>query len=216
MGPTRELLHPLRDNALEKLGIQPGKTALVDQVHSKCIFSWDMAMTEPRLPADGVIGSGGQAAAVTVADCMPIAVYEEKNGSWALLHSGRQGTGILAVALRELEGLAQKQGIEKPSFLVTMGPCISAGNYEVSREIAQEFGAVWGDDCLAEKPKYALSLRQANLNICREYGVKTVNMYQECTFTDERLASYRREGKSFRRMMACLSSRDSICSNKDE
>ncbi len=208
MGPTARKEHAQRDAVLAAMGCK--NVHLVEQIHSRKIVSCDaVANNSERLQADGIWGKAGQTAAVTVADCMPIAVFEHGSGLWALLHSGRKGTGILRDALELLLAESRKaenaHGVAQQIFSVLLGPCIQGRNYPVDFVCAEEFAQEWGRNCLCTAGEgLGIDLRQANLNILESFGVQDVYIYDDCTYEHNELSSYRAEGSAFRRMLVCL------------
>jgi len=152
--------------------------------------------------ADGLIlEDQALAATVTVADCMPIWLLDRGSGSFGVLHSGWRGTGILA---RAVEALAVRYGSKPSSISVVLGPAIGPCCYEVSEERALEFAAEFGDCSVARRAgSWFLDLRSANLSLAHRAGIGHVLSIDACTFCDERLGSYRRQGAgSFTRMLA--------------
>ncbi|WP_169313573.1 polyphenol oxidase family protein [Spirochaeta africana] len=201
MGPAGDDDHPVRAAVLQRLGIAPGECVLVQQQHTRQVVTLDDAQGSDCI-ADGIVVLGPGCAAVTVADCMPIGVYEHGSGFWAILHSGRRGTGILTTAIGEIRRRIASSG----RFTVTFGPCIGTARYQVDSRTAGDFAREWGDRCVVETPGgTAIDLRAANLGIAEELGVETAYVYRDCTYEHPELGSYRAEGSgNFRRMLALI------------
>ncbi|GAB6090348.1 laccase domain-containing protein [Spirochaeta dissipatitropha] len=209
-----------RAAVLEYFGADPAHTMLLRQVHSRDIVCFNRSVSESAYyAADGIWGTKSEllsrdAAAVTVADCMPIAVYEHKSESWAILHSGRKGTGILLSALEMIRDYAESSGISGCQYTVCFGPCISAENYPLDDDSAIEFQSEWGQ-CAAvrlENGQLAADLRAANIEILHRFlennsalEIKDVIVYTDCTYSHVDLGSFRREGvEKFTRMIALV------------
>jgi hypothetical protein len=160
---------------------------------------------------DGIVlgpaaASGRFAAAVTVADCMPIWILDRRSGAYGVLHSGWKGTGILSNAVH---GLSTRYATPPSEISVILGPAIGSCCYEVPAERAlayeREFGAAAVD---RSGPRPRIDIRAANLALALTLGVGSLLSADACTSCEAPLGSYRREGASaFTRMVAlCLPS----------
>ncbi|TVR33153.1 MAG: laccase domain-containing protein [Spirochaetaceae bacterium] len=203
MGPSGGP-NPRRDAWLQRQGVAPHKTALRHQTHSRRVAIVNpQTVVDYHYEADGMLcADAGVSLAVTVADCMPIFVWDRLRGVRAALHSGWKGTGIVAVALDLLHA---EWGSEAADLEVVLGPCIGACCYRVERARALEFGARWGDNTVRRDAAGAayLDLRAANRAILFERGVRSLTEVNECTVCSRDLGSYRRQGAgSFVRMLA--------------
>jgi copper oxidase (laccase) domain-containing protein len=90
-----------------------------------------------------------------------------------------------------------------------LGPCIGSCCYQVDPERArafdQEFGGPDGAYPLGPVVKGgALDLQAANARMLVNAGVRHIALCTDCTFTDERLGSFRREGPSYTAMAALI------------
>jgi YfiH family protein len=137
---------------------------------------------------------------VTVADCLPVFLFDTDSGAFGVVHSGWKGTGIALNALRLL-------GARPEAVAAVLGPCICGHCYHVDEErrrvFAERFGGTDGGYPLgAVVSGDCLDLRAANVHLLAKVGVKNLAYCEDCTFTDERLGSFRREGKNFTRMLA--------------
>lgn len=196
--------NPLRNRWLELHGFDPARTVLRTQVHSRRIVTPGPVIDfEDR--ADGTASvDPALALAVTVADCMPIAVWDPAVGAFAMLHSGWKGTGILAAAL---ELFSARWGSDLRSVEVVLGPCIGSCCYPVDQERAGEYRAEWGEESVvrADDGSVRLDLRAANRSILRRYGIDRITDVPLCTSCMGELGSYRRQGKErFVRMLAVI------------
>jgi YfiH family protein len=81
-----------------------------------------------------VVAQPGVAAAVVVADCVPIVLYDPEQHGAAVVHAGWRGTaaGIAAQAVRLL---ASECGSRPDSIVAGIGPAIGWCCYEVSEEV---------------------------------------------------------------------------------
>ena len=127
---------------------------------------------------------------VTVADCLPIYLYDAKTGCRGVLHSGWKGTGIVVKALKLAERIYRAQPSD---FSVVIGPHIHSCCYQVEDDRVSYFTSQFGASCII--PPNNLSLAQANVNLLLDAGVPEDNILccTDCTCCDSRLGSFRRE-----------------------
>jgi copper oxidase (laccase) domain-containing protein len=101
-----------------------------------------------------------------------------------------------------------------------LGPCIQHCCYRVDEERARSFEAEFGGSdagefplgpVISERPDlpggpgFSLNLQAANARLLANAGVRNIAACRNCTFTDTRLGSFRREGAdSYTRMLALL------------
>jgi hypothetical protein len=144
--------------------------------------------------------------AVTVADCMPIWLWDTDSGAYGLLHSGWKGTGILAVAV---DAMARQFGARPSRIAAILGPSIGSCCYEVPDERAAIYEKEFGSETVLKlaRPDGTLSCRldlgAANLRLARRLGLGTVIDARRCTACSSDLGSFRRQGPaSFTRMLA--------------
>jgi YfiH family protein len=198
------------------LGLEPERVRSCTQVHSRTVLAADNRFSG-RPEADGLASRDRTIVlAVTVADCLPVFLYDTGSGAWALLHSGWKGTGIV---LSALSLMADLWGARPEAVAALLGPCIHPCCYQVDEARAAvfeaEFGA--GDDNGASPGAYplgpvvkryggrpALDLQAANARLLAGAGVRNIAYCEDCTFTDQRLGSFRREGSAYTRMLAVM------------
>jgi YfiH family protein len=199
-----------RGRFLRSLGLEPDRTRSCVQIHSRIVLEADGSFAGRR-EADGMTGRGRETAlAVTVADCLPVFLYDAETRAYALLHSGWRGTGIV---LSALSMMAERWGTRPASVAAVLGPCIRPCCYRVEEERAAafeaEFGGPAGDYPLGPVVRRdgggsALDLQAANARLLAGAGVRNLAYCLDCTFTDQRLGSFRREGPAYTRMLAVL------------
>ena len=187
--------NPARDAFLSAVG-EGRAVAAVELVHSRTVYAVDSAAELAGLQGDGIITRNrGLLPVVTVADCMPLFLYEPDAQVFGVLHSGWKGTGIVRDAL-ELAG--RRYGADPRKFCVVMGPHIHRCCYTVDGERAAYFRREFTPDCVEPVPGtsgYALSLAAANLAVLRGMGVPEdrISVSADCTCCNPRFGSFRRE-----------------------
>lgn len=194
--------------------------AAVELIHSHIVYAIDSAQEVQGLQGDGIITTNRKIMpVVTVADCMPIYIFEKNKGVFGVLHSGWKGTGIVKDAIEKAEKV---YGARREDFFVIMGPHIHGCCYTVDEERAQYFRVNFCAECVtpveenreiiyagnvlkgepvavqkenSSSRKYRLSLAKANLFVLREMGVPEDHIVccRDCTCCNSAFGSFRRE-----------------------
>jgi YfiH family protein len=205
---------PARLALFRALGLDPARVYACTQVHSRDVREVDRESPNTGPRVDGLISRDrGITLSVTVADCLPVFLYDTGNGGLALVHSGWKGTGIALNALRLME---ERWRTRPEDVAAVLGPCIRRCCYRVDDERAGFFEAEFGGspDAPGTFPLgpvvsgsvegFFLDLQAANARLLAGAGVRNIAVCEDCTFTDERLGSYRREGAQAYTKMAAL------------
>lgn len=191
----------------------------VELIHSHIVYDVASANDTKNLQGDGIITKNTQLIpTVTVADCMPLFLYDPVTKVFGIVHSGWKGTGIACDAI----ALANKNyGSRAEDFCVIIGPHIHDCCYIVNQERADFFAKEFTPDCVRELEEgggcycggrgfpvawnngggklFRLSLEKANLAALLKCGVKlqNINAIKECTCCDDKFGSNRRETVQF-------------------
>jgi hypothetical protein len=137
---------------------------------------------------------------VTVADCLPVFLWDTATGARSLCHSGWKGTGIVREALSLMKA---RYGAATETIRAILGPCIHSCCYAVPSERAETFAAEFGSDAAFQRDgDWYIDLVAANKSILLDEGIGAIQIYDECTCCDTRFSSYRRQGKDFTHMLA--------------
>lgn len=196
-----------RGDWLASLGFDPERSMSPDLVHSRTVVEAGSRADVRGVEADGMVAPGtlerGVSLVITVADCMPIFMYDSGTGACGLLHSGWKGTGILVQALRLMVKL---YGTRASDVSVSLGPRIGACCYVVDEERARVFANDFGSATVVWRDgRPSLDLVAANLTLADGLGIGSVHVVDGCTFCDDRYGSFRRQGTGrFTRMAAAL------------
>lgn len=199
------------------------KVVPVQLDHTKIVYDIKTAADTKDKIGDGIITKNPLLIpTITIADCMPIFLYDPVTEVFGIVHSGWKGTGIISEAIK----LAQKNyGAKAENFLVVLGPHIHDCCYIVNKERADYFSAEFTPECIepleldslskdtAESkklpsfvwnngngPLFRLSLEKANLTVLEKAGVPSQNITvcEDCTActTGDIFGSNRRETAS--------------------
>lgn len=129
---------------------------------------------------------------ISVADCIPLALYDPENECIALIHAGWRG--LYSRIISNAVGVMLNNFGTKPENLVAeIGPHICQKHYEVKNDLVEKFSAF--DGVLERRDgKTFLNLQKIAVIQLRKLGVKQQNIEisKRCTFEDTTLPSYRR------------------------
>lgn len=191
----------------------------LELIHSKSVFDLRDGNETQGLQGDGMITKNPSLMpVVTVADCMPLYLYDSFSGVFGLVHSGWKGTGIAGQAVKLAE---RNYGAKARDFSIVIGPHIRDCCYIVNEERAKYFTDNFGSDCVTPLEEggssyaggrglpvtwnngsgklFRLSLEKANLNVLARAGVgeENIAVCTDCTCCNELLGSNRRETADF-------------------
>jgi YfiH family protein len=94
--------------------------------------------------ADAVVAlEPSVAAAVRVADCVPVLLYAPDVGVAAAVHSGWRGARA-QIAARGVRALQHLAGADPDRIIAAVGPCIERCCYEVGADLASSFRDMFG------------------------------------------------------------------------
>jgi YfiH family protein len=142
--------------------------------------------------------------AISVADCIPIFLYDPVSKCIAAVHSGWKGTekGIVANAIRKMSARYGSNAQELNAFI---GPGASACCYEVGEDVAKRFPDEIVDRSGPGNPR--LDLKRRNRDLLIEAGVNASNIETsaDCTIVrGDRYHSFRRDGNMSGRMLGVI------------
>jgi len=195
-------------NAFFKDNFPSLKVTPVELIHSKDVVVAENQEDTKNLQADGIITRNKLLLpAITVADCMPIYLYDPVSEFFGVLHSGWKGTGIITAALEKAKTAF---GAKSENLCVAMGPHIHDCCYIVDKNRADYFAENFGPDCVKPAPAsakslitwdsgtgplFALSLKKANLYAIKKAGIPEDNIISctDCTACSKNLGSHRRQ-----------------------
>lgn len=203
--------NPNRDRVLKSI-CKKNIPVAVEQNHTKIVYEINNIEESCCLVGDGILTKNKNLVPViTVADCMPICLYDVKNGLFGAVHSGWKGTGIAENWIRMAH---QNYGSLPENICVAIGAHIHDCCYVVNQERAEYFRNNFSADCVkeiedgeplckgsdfvwenGEGPLYRLSLQKANLALLLKCGIKSENIVilDECTCCNKNFGSNRRQ-----------------------
>ena len=187
--------------------INPADVCSVKQIHSRTVIpagaGGNIAERPSEFSADGMTAQDLRITLlVTAADCLPVYLLDVKKRSFALVHSGWKGTGIAADAAALMKEL---YGADAGGIAAVLGPCIGACCYKTDAQRFDLFKREFGEQSVRKSGEdFFLDLKAANIKLLSDIGVKNIAVCRDCTFCDERLGSFRRQGADFTHMAALV------------
>lgn len=187
----------------------------IELIHSKSVVESKSENDTNNIQADGIVTQNSNIVpTVTVADCVPLFLFDTKTEAFGVFHSGWKGTGIVGEGVKKMSEL---YGSYPENICAAIGPHIDSCCYFVDEERAKYFTENFGKDCIEkienEKLKienssltYKLSLTNANLFVLKSAGIKEENIViaKDCTCCLTFEKSKKNVFGSFRRQAAFL------------
>ena len=202
VGDNSEYVKMNRGKLFETLGIDGRKVTYQHQTHSVN----HNYVNEPAFFKDSdalFTDLTGNFLAVSVADCVPVFLYEPEKKIISAVHSGWRGTHA-KILTETLQTLKKRFNISFEEVIAYIGPCISRKNYEVSKDVYDLFRAEAKE---IRGGKYYVDLRNDNYLQLTELGLKKENIEvsEYCTFGNPELFhSYRRDKGNSGRMLGII------------
>lgn len=142
---------------------------------------------------------------VTVADCVPILLYDHVNKAVAAIHAGWRGTvgGIVAKALTAMQ---QRFGTSAKHCYAYVGTCIDECSFEVGPDVAEQFTAAF-KRADPRSGKSLVDLKSANRQSLIDFGIPFAQISVSpfsTVLNNEDYFSYRAEQGQTGRMLAVI------------
>jgi len=192
VGDDKNLVDKRRKDFFEEIGLSLESVGFQRQIHSDIIQA--IGCSGDNGASDALITSKiNLGLAITVADCTPIFIYDNKNKVIAAVHSGWQGTEF-KILLKTLVKLQKEFSSNPENMIVYIGPSISQVNYEVGKEVAEKFDLNFFK---TKGEKYLLDVSGINYQILLDFGVpkNQIQKSELCSYEFSTLLhSYRRDG----------------------
>jgi YfiH family protein len=191
-----------RDKFFSSLGVEQSRLVHANQVHSGNV----KAVSEPGLykETDGLITFAKNLfLVVSVADCLPVMLYDSKKHIAANIHAGWRGTQKKIVR-NAIDIMKNEFGSLSEDISAFLGPCISEQNFEVGEEVAELFEPEFVNK---RNSSYYVDIIRDNIKQLNESGIKEnqIEVCGLCTYNErEILHSYRRDKDKSGRMFAVI------------
>ena len=142
---------------------------------------------------------------VTIADCVPILIYDEAHQAVAAIHAGWKGT-IGALVTKTLEAMHQQFGTLGAQCYAYIGTCIDERSFEVGPEVAEQFATTF-KRAISNSDKCYVDLKATNKKYLIDFGIPLqhidVSPFSTVLHNDTYF-SYRAEKGQTGRMLAVI------------
>lgn len=202
VGDAEEHVQRNRELFFGALEIRLDELATQRQIHSGNVRVVRQPGNYPN--CDGMITSQHRVfLCVSVADCVPIFLFDEKKMVVAGVHAGWRGTKA-GIVLNTINLMKTECGSNPDNIVAFIGPSASACCYEVGEEVASRFESKFVS---AKDGRIFVDLKSANTAQLMQSGVpsSSIEVSPLCTIAEKDiLHSYRRDGNRSGRMIGVI------------
>ncbi len=186
------------------LGINGGGFAHANQVHSANVS----VISTPGLykECDALITDQAELfLVISVADCLPVMIYDKQKEVIANVHSGWRGTQK-GIVKNVIERMKLEFGSRAEDMVVYAGPGISADKFEVGEEVAEMFDEKYVKRPLQLPGKFFVDIKQCIVDQLLSCSVieSNIEVSPYCTYSSDEMHSYRRDKEKSGRMFAVI------------
>ncbi len=186
-----------RERLAANLGIGVDDLVTMTQVHGRelVVVAGPLGEVEPP-QADAVLTEAQDVALVAqVADCVPI-LLAGPQGTIAAVHAGWRGV-VAGVVPASIEAFVER-GVQPASIRAWVGPAICPACYEVGDDVREQVAAAAESAyAVTAQGTPAVDVRAGVLEQLARYQI-AAEVIETCTAEDDRLYSYRRDGRTGR------------------
>ena len=209
---------------LSDLGIGDNPLVQAKQVHEDHVLVIEREMTcaagfpenVRSFPADALITALGDIIlGVSVADCVPVLLFDRRKEVVATVHGGWRSTAV-GLGSKVIRMMGEIFGTRPEDVVVGMGPSIGPCCYEVDEPVISAFANLspyWYEWVREEgRGRWRLDLVRANQTLLLEAGVPQGQIFSSgfCTSCQQDLFfSHRRDGGKTGRMMGLIMKEES-------
>lgn len=202
VGDDEAFVRRNRGQLVQRLGFEPSRLALQRQVHGAAVVE----VTEGYAPCESdalMTAEPGWLLGVSVADCVPILLFDPRRRAVAVVHSGWRGT-LRGIARATIERMRESFFTDPSDVRAYVGAAASQCCYEVGDDVASAF------DARHSRPigggKYLFDNKGCVLEQLISCGLQPhhVELDIRCTICGPSFHSYRRDGKQSGRMLAVI------------
>lgn len=208
-----ENLRENRDRFLSSLNLKGYPfVQKINLIHGNLVINVNHLGKKDLVDADGMVtDKPGVLLITTFADCVPIFLADPDRRAVGLLHAGWRGT-LAGIARSGVRKMISDFNCRRENLLVGIGPGIGRCCFEVDRDVAEAFGAKFGQmkdliTQVANKKKWIIDLLGINERMLISEGIRKENVSKSSLCTScqvELFFSYRRDGNKTGRMAGLI------------
>ena len=202
VGDDAAAVTAIRARLARRLGFEPERLALQRQVHGDTVVTVD----EDDSPCESdalMTNREGWLLGVSIADCVPVLLYDPVRRAVAGVHSGWRGTERNIVG-RTVERMREVYGSDPGDLITYIGAAASQCCYEVGEDVAGRFDERYSRSIGGGK--YLFDNKGRVLDQALESGMNAgfLELDVRCTICSPGYHSYRRDGARSGRMLAVI------------
>ncbi len=192
-----------RKEFFASLGFEESSVARGEQVHGDNVCIAETARTFPA--TDSLVTHRSDLLLViSVADCVPVLIFDRRLKIAAAVHSGWKGT-VRNIAGKTVNFLRNELNSKPDDVVAFIGPSAGACCYEVGEDVAGHFSK----EILrpTERPgKFKLDLKLATSSQLAASGIPmdNIEISEHCTICEANFHSFRRDRGLSGRMLAAI------------
>ncbi|KKR89879.1 MAG: hypothetical protein UU39_C0023G0002 [Candidatus Woesebacteria bacterium GW2011_GWD1_41_12] len=181
-------------NLLKRLNSSPKNYVGMLQIHGTKVVAVDKKDAEGSIEnCDGLLTRNPNITLrISVADCIPLALFDPTTNSICLVHAGWRGLykGIIGKAINLM---VKKYGVDPSGVIAEIGPHICQKHYEIKSDVAVFFPG-YPKAIKSIENRLFLDLAMVAKEQLIESGLKAKKIIidHQCTYEDALLPSYRR------------------------
>jgi YfiH family protein len=202
VGDLPENVTANRTQFFGSLSIALGELAIPGQVHGTTVRRVSAPGSYPE--CDALITNLPRLfLCVTVADCVPILLYDPDRHAIGIVHAGWRGTAS-RIASAAVAAMVREFSSAPSRILTYLGPAASACCYTVGKDVASKFESRFLHQ---NSSGPTVDLKAANVAQLEELGIppENIEVSPYCTISEASLFhSYRRDRERSGRMMAVI------------
>lgn len=191
-----------RKKLCEELGFDLKQLAYPEQTHSNIVHT--VSNEYSKHEGDALIANQtGWLLGVTVADCVPVLLYDPFSGSYGVVHSGWRGSAQ-NITGATIAKLMREFSVDPTNLIAWIGPAADAQSYEVGSDVVSQFNQkysrpnnqeswLFDNKAVVYDQLINAGLQESNIEVS---GLDTV--------TNTKLHSARREGDNSGRMICAI------------
>jgi hypothetical protein len=186
VGDLPENVRANRAHVAQAMGVDASNLIFGKQTHGNNVALVTGHGKDDLTDADALITNcRGLCIAVTVADCVPILLYDPENEAIAAVHAGWRGTAA-NIAQKAALKMAEHFGSKPSQMLACIGPSAGPDQYEVGSEVVNVFASSYAQGVVLRRQpngKAHLNLWEANRQQLAAIGIQQIEMAQICTIS---------------------------------
>lgn len=165
-----------REKYLKKLNIPADKLVSAGSVHGNNIrIVTDRNAGSVIADTDGLITCRkGVFLSITVADCLPVIIYDSQKEILSLLHCGWRGLEK-NIILKTVEELIKNFGVNLKDLFTGIGPGLCTSHFEVGKDLADKFH-LYSRAIILEGNKSFIDLKSIARMQMENAGIETGNI----------------------------------------